>query len=255
MNSQITEFSFGFALTREIVNLNPAGFLAAPVFPSLIQEGNPGGGYDVALDFGTFLFLQFKLSEYMIRNTAGQSDVIAPPYYRFWLMPASQSAQHAMLLDLEGSGEQVYYVAPKFWTQAQFNGAFTDSQVAFESVFIPPGAIGPVTDNEDHCVVFNDVAIFALSEPKPIQGLRGEQALERISNSLSGAESKVRATREVASTMEGIVRRHNISPPDLKSFHGTRQVLEYIASLAYVFFHSEMIFIPHNSVGAGGPGN
>lgn len=230
-------------MTRELVNIDPAALATAPIFPSLLEEGQPGGGYDVALDFGTFWFLQFKLSEYMVRNTAGQSGVIATPYYRFWLMPAWRSAQHAMLLDLQGSGENVYYVAPHFWLQTEFNEAFADTEVALRSVFIPPGDIGPLSD-EDHCVVWNDGAMWALSEPKPIRAFRGSEFLEKLSESLHGGGPRVAAVREVAITMQGIVRKHGFSSPEFGSFEGPKRVLEYISFLAHVFFHSEMIFIP-----------
>ena len=48
MAPEIPEFSYGFALTNEIVGWN--GVSTAPIFPSLIEEGWSGGGYDVLLD-------------------------------------------------------------------------------------------------------------------------------------------------------------------------------------------------------------
>jgi hypothetical protein len=48
MTPEISEFSYGFALTNEIVGWAPVN--AAPLFPSLIEEGRAGGGYDVALN-------------------------------------------------------------------------------------------------------------------------------------------------------------------------------------------------------------
>jgi hypothetical protein len=47
---------------------------------------------------------QSLLSQYLFGNAAGEAGVMATPYYRFWLMPTWQSAQHAMLLELEGTG-------------------------------------------------------------------------------------------------------------------------------------------------------
>jgi len=44
---------------------------AAPIFPSLIEEGKAGGGYDVKLDWPFApLYLQFKRSECMTRRSA-----------------------------------------------------------------------------------------------------------------------------------------------------------------------------------------
>jgi hypothetical protein len=71
MISEFTEFSYGFAITHELVLQNSGSVFAAPEFPSLIREGQVGGGYDVRLDFGNWLFLQFKLSEYMQGGALG----------------------------------------------------------------------------------------------------------------------------------------------------------------------------------------
>ena len=61
MESTFSEFSYGFALTQELASGRFGSLVAAPVCPSLIQEGQPGGGYDVKLPLiGAPLFLQFK---------------------------------------------------------------------------------------------------------------------------------------------------------------------------------------------------
>ena len=69
MTPEISEFSYGFALTNELVGWAPLA--AAPIFPSLLEEGKAGGGYDVHLDApGTPLYLQFKRSDCMKRKSA-----------------------------------------------------------------------------------------------------------------------------------------------------------------------------------------
>jgi hypothetical protein len=84
MRPCFSEFSYGFALTREICERLWGGFNAAPVFPSLVEEGDVG--HDVHLDFpGNPLFIQFKVSEYMVRHTAGEWEHFNAPYYRFWM--------------------------------------------------------------------------------------------------------------------------------------------------------------------------
>ena len=55
MTPEISEFSYGFALTNEIVAWVPLKI--ARVFPSLIEEGKKGG-YDLMLDMpGVPLYL------------------------------------------------------------------------------------------------------------------------------------------------------------------------------------------------------
>jgi hypothetical protein len=47
MIPKISEFSYGFALT----NVPWSKLNAAPILPSLIEEGKKGGGYNVELQF------------------------------------------------------------------------------------------------------------------------------------------------------------------------------------------------------------
>ena len=69
MKSDISEFSYGFALVNELADSVGSGLRAAPLFPSLRQEARLG--YDVKLDRpGLPLFLQFKLSDCMVSNRA-----------------------------------------------------------------------------------------------------------------------------------------------------------------------------------------
>jgi hypothetical protein len=112
MNPQISEFSYGYAVTDELIHVHGTPITAAPVFPSLIQEGQPGGGYDLRLDrVGVPLFLQFKLAHCMVRDTATEAaqGCLQVPFYRMYLYASRHSDQHQMLLDLETAGNEVYY--------------------------------------------------------------------------------------------------------------------------------------------------
>lgn len=61
-SDHFSEFTYGFALVNELVSNKPRT-VNVPVFPSLIMEGQTGGGYDVYLDRpGRPMFLQFKLA-------------------------------------------------------------------------------------------------------------------------------------------------------------------------------------------------
>src|SRR5580704_15864116 len=71
---QFSEFSYGYCLTEDLIVGQGTQLTAAPVFPSLIEEGQPGVGYDVRFDRpGTPLFLQFKLVHQMVRGTANET--------------------------------------------------------------------------------------------------------------------------------------------------------------------------------------
>ena len=101
MIPEISEVSYGFALTNELVGWLPVR--AAPIFPSLIEEGKEGGGYDVKFDLpGLPLYLQFKRADCMERRSAHEhAQFVKMPFYRFKITEANKSNQHKMLLGLD----------------------------------------------------------------------------------------------------------------------------------------------------------
>jgi hypothetical protein len=155
MKRKISEFSYGFALTHELVN--SYGFLLAdaPSFPSLLEEGKAGGGYDVSLPLrGYPVFLQFKLSDYMHRRSAKESSLVGIPYFRFSLHRKNHSNQHQLLIELEKKGNAVFYASPTFHEASNLNRAFFDRRMVSESIFVRPDDIGELPDNDQHRIVF-----------------------------------------------------------------------------------------------------
>lgn len=157
MKPDISEFSYGYELTDELIHWHGTNITAAPVFPSLYQEGQTGGGYDVMLPRpGIPLFLQFKLSDCMVRNSAFEvrNGHFTAPFYRLHLRPSRHSDQHEMLLELEADGNEVYYSAPAFHTPEEFNDAYLNHQVRTRSLWLKPSDIGQLPDPRDHHVAF-----------------------------------------------------------------------------------------------------
>ncbi len=174
MRPDISEFSYGYALTEELVCRSGMPLRAAPLFPSLIAEGRVGGGFDVSIPFvGHLLFLQFKLSDCMVRDTAFecQGGYLSPPFYRMHLRPRRHSQQHQLLLDLENRGELVFYAAPHFHTPMELNDAYLNGHVIDRSIFVQPSQIGPLPDDANHHVAFGSgEGAFFCSEPKLLLG-------------------------------------------------------------------------------------
>lgn len=155
MKPNISEFSYGYTLTDELIHWHGIQLTAAPVFPSLYQEGQTGGGYDVMLQRpGLPLFLQFKLSDCLVNRSAKEAGILSIPYYRMHIRPARHSEQHEMLLDLESAGNDVYYCAPAFHKPQELDQAYLHRQVRSRSLWIKPSVIGPLPDGKDHYVAF-----------------------------------------------------------------------------------------------------
>nr|WP_199045499.1 hypothetical protein [Dyella sp. ASV24] len=155
MKPDVSEFSYGYAVTEELVARWRARIVAAPHFPSLYEEGKSGGGYDVKIPVkGIPVFLQFKLSDYLTRSYAKESGLIAVPYYRMHLRPLRHSDQHQLLLDLEATGECVFYIAPEFHRPDELDGHYLSGSVVANSAAFSPSDIGALPDGDDHYVVF-----------------------------------------------------------------------------------------------------
>ena len=106
MKPSFSEFSYGYAVTEDIVR-STGPLKAAPLFPSLRSEGTQGG-FDVKLGLtGSPLFLQFKLSDCMVGKAAheAQQGLFMVPFYRMHI-PAGGQITSAQASSRLGNGRQ-----------------------------------------------------------------------------------------------------------------------------------------------------
>lgn len=195
MIPDISEFSYGFALTNELVGW--VALSAAPVFPSLIEEGKKGGGYDVKLDRpGAPLYLQFKRAECMMRASAYEIKKhglpLDVPFYRFPITQRNKSFQHTSLVELDDGTNLVFYAAPRFHTINEINRAWQNGDVSARSIFVAPSTIGLIHDNEKHAVSYDRRHTFFCSEPREIKALSAMDLAERIQAQVSSDSRPVR---------------------------------------------------------------
>src|SRR5262245_6711339 len=164
MKRKVSEFSYGFVLTHELVDAY--GYLRTDA-PHGSRGGRMKGAEAGAAPRGFPLFLQFKASEYMKRRNAGESKLVGLPYFRFALHRKTQSNQHQLLIELEKRGYAVFYATPKIHEAVNLNSAFFEHQVVASSLFVNPGDIGELPDNRPHCVVFSGRSDDVYICPKP----------------------------------------------------------------------------------------
>ncbi|CEO11988.1 Uncharacterised protein [[Clostridium] sordellii] len=208
MKSQFSEFTYGFSVTNELLYYFRDNTSQAPIFPSLLEEGRDGGGYDMKINYdGIPIFLQFKLSEFMYSKNAKELDLFNNPYYRFSLMPSKYSNQHKMLIDLESSGEMVYYSAPKFHTIEELNNYFSNNTIVDNSIFISPTEIGQLPDDDEHRIVFdvNTTSIYRCSTPKKIYTGVGYSLIDKVKTYKSKTIND-KFLISLAKRMDGIIR-------------------------------------------------
>lgn len=188
---QFSEFSFGYALTDNLIHGGlPHKLKAAPTFPSLYKEGKPGGGYDVKIPLtSTPLFLQFKIPQILTRKSNKTPPGFGTPYYRMHVRPGGQSLQHQNLITHGRRHRLVYYVTPRFHTTAALNKAFLNRRMIEESVFIRPSQIGSL-DDKHHFVAYDRLHSVAwlFSEPQEIQGaINGEMFIGEVQADIAQA--------------------------------------------------------------------
>lgn len=261
MEPQISEFSYGFALTHEIINATKSRTVA-PIFPSLYRESLVG--YDVQINLGAPfvpLFLQFKLSHCMIRNTAYEISrynfPVTTPFYRFNLYSRVKSHQHDLLCQLDQFDELVFYAAPIFSTLEQFNSLYASRRILDRTRFVSPMSIGPFRDNDDHSIAFNDKSglYFCSEEPRQIEGRKTIAELEELfQRKLTGEEGKRLVLEEleaIGKNMETVLRKKlkevSATAPDTEKKDDdegqVKQMLTYISDMALANYGCQFFVI------------
>ncbi len=170
MKPQFSEFTYGYTVVEELTR--NYRFTAVPTFPTLVEEGRIGGGYDVQVEMqGLPFFLQFKRSDYLSRSNAKYYYIFGSPYYRFCLHALRYSQQHNLLIHLERCGNPVFYVAPKFHTNLEMHNNYFGRSVARNSIWLAPTEIGNLPDDDEHSICFNhsESQVYLCSEPKPVE--------------------------------------------------------------------------------------
>ena len=257
MKPLFSEFSYGYAVTEDIVRSNNP-LKAAPFFPSLRSEGTQGG-FDVKLDLpGSPLFLQFKLSDCMVRNTAYESreHLFAAPFYRMHLRPQGKSRQHQLLLDLEKTGNTVYYVAPALHLEKAFNQAYTNHSILNQSVMIPPAAIGSLPDGGNHHIAFkNAQSTFGYLLSRAAQQEVAISSWENIIRAMNQQDARAESPlRELLLRMEGqmvnMINSHfeeTLQMAPVKASNLGEDLLSRVASLSQVFFNCTFFIVQRNT--------
>ena len=205
MKLDYTEFSFGYAFTENLIRSASTATNGAPFFPNLVQEGQRG--YDVRIDFpGCPLFLQYKLPDLMVRDTAAEISKyslqgIATPFFRMHLMNRVLSRQHELLICLENRYQgSVYYATPALESCQLFSAAYNSTTVHLQSVLFSPNEIGYLPDDNPHVVSYRDGLPYAwvCSNPREIGTLKSEDVVGQLGKLFD--EPQYRRLREVART-------------------------------------------------------
>jgi hypothetical protein len=193
VDPQISEFSYGYALTSELMARFGLKALGAPEFATQYAEGKDGGGWDLKLPTIP-VYLQFKRSHRMVRRSAKEEKYFPKmPFYRMYLHRRHHSDQHKLLLDLEKKGNLVRYAAPGFTNSSELNDAYSADRVASVSLFVRPSKIGALKDDNSHWVAFQTAPRMAYfcSDPRPVEVEAPEELFSAIAGELASTRGRV----------------------------------------------------------------
>lgn len=245
MKPNISETSYGYALTDELINRQNMPINSAPIFPTLYQEGQNGGGYDLLLDRpGLPLFLQFKLSDYLSRSNASEMNIFNNPYYRMYITKRNHSNQHQMLHELELNNDlnEVFYTAPLFHEPEELNDAYLNGNVSNRSLWINPSQIGLLPDDEQHYVVFDSpINWYMCSEPKKMDfNVTFEKMNDELISNLQRNGDKF--TREYVSDLSFYIEEISQTKIDISQSvkNHAKQALENSHPIQKISFYSRV---------------
>lgn len=176
LHERLSEFSYGYGVTREVeVLLASVGLRATPFLPSLLHEASLG--FDVGFQTqGRVVILQFKLGEELRRfhrsSPAQAIPLMTRPFWRFRLDTSGHQFQR--LLEFENEDADVYYVAPRFSHWTTYESAFQSGTILESSLLLKPSEIqrGILTQGGTagvHRVVYDSLRRYICSEPEAIE--------------------------------------------------------------------------------------
>lgn len=251
MKRKVSEFAYGFVLTHELVRRYGYWPTDQPL-PGTEKKRRKAKADDEpeAVPRGFPLLLQFKASEYMKRKNAGESKLVGLPYFRFPIYRKTQSNQHQLLVELEKRGFTVFYATPKMHEAVNLNGAFFDGRVVDHSLFVSPGDIGELPDNQNHRVVFSGATRDVYFCPKPRRlerAIHGEHFAEAIQKLLATREPEQLddyCFHRLASEMVSLVSPNRRIFDELSRGKFEMTAATFANYLARTLFDCELLVIP-----------
>ena len=207
---------------------------------------------------GKPVFLQFKLSDQLKRSNSKeyQNGMLGLPYYRMHIRPGKHSDQHSLLLDLEGSGESVFYIAPEFHLPAELNAYYLGGSIISNSAAFSPKAIGPMPDDDEHYIVFergNSIGYRCSDNLQEVPKISLAEGLQPIlakgtkSRDLGENGLRIILDHMLSALEKGEQRLHtkrkSIDIPGLRRIVDAREPVESLGYLARTFFDAALIVL------------
>lgn len=246
MRTEFSEFSYGFAITQEIIDSLKPSIQGAPMFPSLIEEAKLG--FDVSFKkTGWPLYLQFKIPEYLTNRTAREYSFHRHPYWRISIRQSQRSQQHNLLVNFAKNEPNVYYATPTFHTELDFHNYYLGNGILTNSLFIPLSLLPAINDKQQHWITYsslkNSSAYWHSHGSLNVDLIDGPSFLTRLKHDDHFIDLDVQYIKDFRNRILAIIREHTQLP--LRSDKDTlapQDLLEDTQRLLAVYFGVIPIF-------------
>jgi hypothetical protein len=153
MQAEFSDFSYGSALTWELVDARDPGIRVMPLLPSAPEQGTVAddNGFRGA---GSLVFLHVMAVEHMLTPRARGWSAHEERFFRLTVPPRSHSTLHDLLRALSRAEAEVYYAAPAFYRQREFARAFDLGHIVEESVFVPLRLLPDLSGDAPHYLTY-----------------------------------------------------------------------------------------------------
>jgi len=185
LHERLSEFSYGYGVTREVARrLRKQGLAATPFLPSLLHEANLG--FDVAFSRpGTPLLIQFKLGQAMRRFVPGPRPALERIFWRYHIDTAEPDGQFELLLKAQQDGADVFYLAPQFHDWETYLEAFERKRILRQSLIVSPMDIRQTLDAHSvpdgvHKIVYDRARAYLYSEPLELSPVRAAELVPKV---------------------------------------------------------------------------
>ena len=167
---QFSETQFSFCFTFEYIK-RFFPFVPLPIFPNTVQEGRPGGGYDVRINGNIYLQFKIPMGFYDSANNWNRKywRVFNGEYYKMKL--ETERRQFSLLKALQSPLNEVWYVAPEFHTNAVLERHYVANSIVDHSAMFPIESFPPAGAGK-HYLVYHPAHNHGTLFSEPIKVLK-----------------------------------------------------------------------------------
>lgn len=177
-----SENQFSFCFTLEYIKKFYKPF-ALPIFPSTVDEGKPGGGYDVEIDGN--IFFQYKIPKFYKINYHNRKywESFLSDYYKIKIDVKEKQFRLLKELSLKSKMNKVYYSTPEFHKVRDLKEKFSKTSIVKNSAIFSIDNF-PEAEADYHELVYTNKSEIGLlfSDPFEIKKIKNLKLSELFPN-------------------------------------------------------------------------